>query len=59
MTVRSDVWEDPAAWGILLADLTSTIAHGYQNSGDLPLDEVIARIISGFRIEMQSREEQA
>ena len=40
MSLRSGVWKDPAAWGIMLADLAKHVANAYrQDSG---IDEQVA-----------------
>ena len=45
-------WEDPAAWGLLLADLSKFIASTYQ--AELAIDKNVAlkRIIEGLQIEL-------
>ena len=45
-------WEDPAAWGLLLADLAKFIASTYQ--AELAIDQNVAlkRIIEGLQIEL-------
>jgi hypothetical protein len=46
-------WPDPAAWGILLADLARHLGVAYQESGRDRLD-TIRRIREGFDAEMES-----
>ena len=37
VSIRSDVWDDPRAWGIMLADLARHVANAYhQNTGADP-----------------------
>lgn len=36
-------WQDPAAWGLLLADIARHVVKAYANEGQNP-DEVIKRI---------------
>ena len=31
ISMRTGVWEDPASWGVVLADLARHIANGYEN----------------------------
>ncbi|NJL71765.1 MAG: DUF5076 domain-containing protein [Candidatus Competibacteraceae bacterium] len=48
--LRSDVWDDPAAWGILLVDLARHLANSYTaTSGNY--QQVIDRIRAGFDAE--------
>jgi hypothetical protein len=51
---RNNPWEDPAAWGIVLADLAGMVAQQYQDTTELSFDDAMARIISGFRAELDS-----
>ncbi len=52
--LRLDVWDDPAAWGLLFVDLARHIAHGHaQKSGD-DSSTVLERIRAGFDAEWDS-----
>jgi hypothetical protein len=53
--LRSAVWSDPAAWGIMLADITRHIANSYVQGGS-PTDmaDILTRIRAGFAAEMDS-----
>ena len=53
VTLKSGVWEDPAAWGLMLADLARHIANTYAAEGQ---DKAAAleRICEGFQAEMNS-----
>ena len=53
VSLRHYQWSDPAAWGILLADLTRHLANAYQDSGRDRVD-TIRRIREGFDAEMDS-----
>lgn len=44
-------WEDPAAWGILCSDIIGAVASAYANSGIMPKDEAVNRILAGLRAE--------
>ena len=33
VSIRGGVWDDPAAWGIMLADLARHVANSYQDKG--------------------------
>ena len=49
------MWEDPAAWGLLLADLARHIAeaHAQQDSG-VDAEDFIEQIRAGFESEMDA-----
>ncbi len=51
ISIATNVWEDPAAWGIMLVDLAKHIARSYDNIED---DEVLRRIKQGFDVEWES-----
>jgi Domain of unknown function (DUF5076) len=54
VSLRSGVWNDPAAWGLLLADLARHITNAYQqDAGTNPL-EARERIKAGFYVELDS-----
>src|SRR5262245_22291139 len=54
VTLRPEVWEDPAAWGILLVDLARHLARAYHQGAGRPLEETLARIRIGFDAEWGS-----
>jgi len=55
VSLRTAVWDDPAAWGILLADLARHIVNAYaQENTDLTAAEVFARIKAGLNAELGS-----
>jgi hypothetical protein len=43
-------WQDPAAWGLMLADLARHAAQAYERDGRNPT-EALARIRAGFDAE--------
>ena len=51
VVLRSDVWEDPAAWGLLLVDLAKHVANTYQQSDGRAIQETLSRIKAGFDTE--------
>ena len=53
VSLKHDVWPDPAAWGILLADLARHVATAYAQAGR-DLHEACLRIREGFEAEMDS-----
>jgi hypothetical protein len=48
-----DAWEDPAAWGLMLADIARHVARGHAQEGQNE-SEVFQRILAGFRAEIES-----
>ena len=54
ISLRAGVWDDPAAWGIMLADLAGHIANTFEQSGTLPRDKALVAIHEGFEAEMAS-----
>lgn len=51
ISVATEVWEDPANWGILLVDLAKHIA---KSNSEINYDGVLARIKEGFDAEWHS-----
>lgn len=49
-TVRADAYRDPAAWGIVLADLARHVANAYALEGHARAD-ALARFRAGFDAE--------
>lgn len=47
-------FDDPEAWGMLIADVTRHIARIYANESDLSQDQVIERVRSIYEAEMDS-----
>ncbi|HVG27295.1 MAG TPA: DUF5076 domain-containing protein [Acidobacteriaceae bacterium] len=55
VSLRSGVWEDPFAWGIVLADLARHILHAEALSRkDLDQQAFLQRMIEGFQAEIES-----
>lgn len=56
VSLRSGVWEDPFAWGIVLADLARHIVHAESlTRKDLDQDAFFKRMLEGFEAEIESR----
>lgn len=51
VTLATGVWKDPAAWGLMLADLARHIANAYAVSDGRSSSEVLARIRVGLDAE--------
>ena len=47
-------FEDPEAWGMLIADVTRHVARIYANEKKLPEEETVARIRGMFEAEMDA-----
>ena len=50
--LRMGVWKDPAARGILLADVVRHVANAHQESDVAVVNDVIQRIRDGFDAEL-------
>ena len=55
VSIQSGAWDDPFAWGIVLADLARHIAlaHQLQNVGT-DLDAFMERLLEGFQAEIEN-----
>jgi Domain of unknown function (DUF5076) len=55
VSIRSGAWEDPFAWGIVLADLARHIAlaHQLQNEG-ADSEAFLNRLLEGFEAEIEN-----
>lgn len=51
VTLAADLWEDPAAWGIMLVDLARHVAKAYQASNGSDPSATLERIKEGFDAE--------
>jgi hypothetical protein len=54
ISLRAGVWEDPAAWGTMLADLARHIANAFETYENRDAIEALERIRAGFEAEIQS-----
>ena len=54
VSLRSGVWSDPAAWGLMLADLARHVASSYQQSEGFDRLEALQRIKLAFELELMS-----
>jgi len=53
-TVATNIWEDPAAWGIMLVDLARHVADSYARDEGRDTKEVLDRIKQGFDVEWEN-----
>jgi Domain of unknown function (DUF5076) len=54
VALRSDVWPDPAAWGIMLADLARHVALAYHQKDNHDVEHTLERVLAGFHTELES-----
>jgi hypothetical protein len=55
VSIRSGAWDDPFAWGIVLADLARHIALAHQlEHPDADIDAFAARLLEGFHAEIEN-----
>ncbi len=48
VTLAADVWDDPAAWGIMLVDLAKHVANAYAQKQEITYADALARIKEGL-----------
>ena len=54
ITLRAGVWEDPAAWGVMLADLARSIVKVHaEKDEDLDTEAFLAALLEGFDTEIE------
>jgi hypothetical protein len=55
ITLRAGVWEDPSAWGVMLADLARNIVtlHAEQDE-ELDTEAFLAALLEGFDTEIEA-----
>jgi hypothetical protein len=55
VSLRSGAWEDPFAWGIVLADLARHIANAHQlQNKSVDPDKFLDRLLEGFEAEIDN-----
>jgi len=55
VSIRSGAWEDPFAWGIVLADLARHIANAHAlQSESVDREAFLARLLEGFEAEIEN-----
>jgi Domain of unknown function (DUF5076) len=52
VSLRTSVWEDPAAWGIMLADLARHVAESYRQEEGRDVATTLERIKAGIDAEL-------
>ena len=51
VSLATGIWDDPAAWGLMLVDLMRHVASAYEETSGMERDAILARIRSGFDAE--------
>jgi hypothetical protein len=54
VSLATELWDDPAAWGIMLVDLARHIANAYEQNTGKNREDVLQRIKSGVDAEWLS-----
>jgi hypothetical protein len=58
ISMRVGVWNEPEAWGMMLADLARHVAASFEQAEKRDPVETLARIKAGFEAEMESPTEE-
>ena len=58
VVLASGVWEDPASWGLMLADLARHVANMYQRDFGADGSAILQRVLDGFWAEIGDRTDQ-
>lgn len=51
VSLATDMWDDPAAWGIMLVDIARHVSRAYKQTKGPDPEDVLARIRAGFDAE--------
>ncbi len=54
VSLATGLWDDPAAWGLLLVDLARHVARSYEQGGGPNVDAALSRIREAFDAEWNS-----
>lgn len=54
VVLKSEVWKDPAAYGIMLADLARHIANAFRQVDGRDTSATLGRILEGLNAELDS-----
>jgi uncharacterized protein DUF5076 len=58
VSIRSGAWEDPAAWGVVLADLARHVAHAHHLKSRVNEEEFLGRVLESFYDEIEDPSEE-
>ena len=53
VSLATEIWEDPAAWGVCLVDVARHVARAYQQTHGRDPSETMSRLLAGFRAELE------
>lgn len=53
-TLRVGLWDDPSAWGLLLADLARNVAKSYEQDAGFDAQSALERIKLAFNAELEN-----
>jgi hypothetical protein len=59
VVLRTDVWPDPAAWGVVLAELARHVALAYQGRDGHDVEDALERLLAGFHAEIEAPSDQS
>lgn len=51
LSLATGLWDDPAAWGVMLVDLARHLARAYEQTHGMEPDKTLARIREGIDAE--------
>lgn len=55
ITLRPGIWQDPSAWGVMLADLARNIVTIHaENDENLDAEAFLAAVLEGFDTEIET-----
>jgi hypothetical protein len=55
VTLRPGIWQDPSAWGVMLADLARSIVQVHSDAdAELDTEAFLAALLEGFDNEIES-----
>jgi hypothetical protein len=54
VSLATNLWTDPASWGIMLVDLAKHVASAYKQTTDKEFASVLKRIKEGFDAEWET-----
>jgi len=54
VSISTGIWEDPEAWGIVLADLAGHVANAYAQENGLDREQTLFKIRNFFNKELDS-----
>lgn len=55
ITLRPGIWQDPSAWGVMLADLARNIVTIHaENDENLDTEAFLAAVLEGFDTEIET-----